>query len=95
MKSETMNFVLPEITNEDREKFRSYTDGAIQGINLIKSLPERSLFSLVSGRMNQTRRAVLDAMGHNTNGSWITARAAEVLYDRGVIDERKFDSITN
>ena len=83
----------PTITDEDRKKYPSYTDGSIIGIKLLESLSEKQLLSLTTGRTNKTRIAVLEVMGQNTNPSWITCQAASCLYDRDLIDEQEFGAL--
>lgn len=39
--------------------------------------------------------AVVAATGPRTNPTWITAQAAEVAYERELIDERELDQLTD
>lgn len=88
-----MTLTAPTITEEDRRKYPSYTDGAIIGKKLIESLSDENLKSLTTGRDNKVRKAVLEIMGENTNPSWITCSAASFLYDRDLIDGKELDRI--
>ena len=82
------------ITAEDRKKYQYYTDGAILGIKLIGGLDDQVLFKLTE-RDEKILSAVITLMGEKTNSNWVVARAAEELYDRELIDERKLDQITD
>ncbi len=80
------------ITEEDKKEFRSYTDSAIVGIKLIRLQSDDCLFDLLKSA--KRRKPLERAIGPDTNPTWVTARIAETLYDRGTIDETEFDRLT-
>jgi len=84
--------LTPIITDDDRKDYQSYTDGAIFGIKIVKSLSDDELMRTLKDKaMHETVRA---AIGTDTNPSWLTSRVAEELYYRGVIDCKQMDFIS-
>lgn len=77
---------------ERNGEFKYYTFSAIYGIKLIQTFSDDVLFKLMEEKEPEFT-AVSRQIGPKTNPSWITTRAAETLYERGVIDERKLDDI--
>lgn len=82
------------ITAEDRIKYPSHTDSAILGIKLIGGLDDKVLLAIMDDDNNDYFVAIRTLMGTDTNPNWITARVAEELYDRDLIDEQRLDELT-
>jgi len=84
------------ITAEDKIKYPNHADGAILGIKLIGGLDDEVLL-LVANKDESWEdyfEAINFLMGSGTNPNWITARVAEELYDRDLIDEQRLDELT-
>jgi hypothetical protein len=89
-----MTFPKVRITAAERTgKYRSYTLSAIYGIKLIEALSDDVLLKVIEEEATPEFTAVSQRIGPNTNPSWVTARAAETLYFRGVIDAAQMDHI--
>ncbi len=82
-----------KITNEDRDRFPHHTDSAILGIKVIERLSDEHLFQISEGDGIKLQGLKL-LIGEDKNPRWILARVAEQLYDRDLIDEQRFDRLT-
>lgn len=80
-----------EITSEDRSEFCSYTDDTIIGIKTIRAIPDEQLKALPDDKAELERLRTY--LGEETNPSWVLARVAEELYNRGLIDTVEFDKL--
>jgi hypothetical protein len=76
---------------------RSYTPGSLHGVVYARTMSDVDLLATARDAacapQTDAFRALLAAMGPATNPSWITARAAETAYERGLIDEQELDWI--
>ena len=89
-----MKFPFPRVfisAADQTGRFRSYTFCTIYGTKLIELLPDYYLFEVINDGPELTELA--RQIGPKTNPLWVTARAAETLYLRGVIDECRFKAI--
>lgn len=85
-----MKFALPAVSPADRAKYQYYTDGSIQGVLLINSLPKRLVMRAMRGTKNNVFKAIMEAMGADTNPNWIIGQCVERAYYEGWIDEAEF-----
>lgn len=81
-----------EITEQDRARFPYHTDNAILGIKLIESLDSSALQRALGG--GDDLESIRVQIGKNTNPNWVIARVADVLYNRGEMNEQEYDWIT-
>jgi hypothetical protein len=64
----------------------------------LRTLPDVAVLSAARSTTDLTfrsdsLRSMLEHLG-DVNPSWVTARCAEVAYERGLIDEVDFDQLT-
>jgi hypothetical protein len=90
------------VTAADRLKYRSYTDGSIFGIKVIKALPT-DLLQMAKVQGSNAHEALRRAIGEHyrddeedtINPSWVTEQVAEELcFGRCVIELEEFDALT-
>lgn len=91
-----------EVTPEDRQEYRSYTDAAIQGIKFVGSIPSERLLKAATfdskGRFDHNNPVFLEILADfcsSTNPSWVASQIAQALYMRDDIDAEMLDRLTN
>ncbi len=90
-----------EVTPEDRQRYRNYTDGSIQGIKFVESIPSERLLKAATfdsdGYFDHDNLIFIEILADfdpKTNPSWLASRIAETLYMREEIDVEKFDRLS-
>jgi len=88
------------LTPQDYIEFPNYTDEAILGTKLIRSLRDEVLLKLVENPQSvewvRTGAAfylfsLQCLVGEKTNPNWIMMRVADEAYERGLITESQWD----
>lgn len=76
------------------DEFQFHTPESKTGILFIRALEDDDVVAAAWDRDSVGYQVILNQLGEDTNLSWITARAAEVAYDRGLIDETEFNYLS-
>lgn len=74
---------------------RGYTIGAINLIMFIRSLSDTSVLAAARRPACGTATRIAEQSSTYTNPNWISAACAKEAYDRGLIDERELDHLTD
>lgn len=87
------------ITQEDRKRFPHHTDGAILGYKLIGGLSDAALQlwlddSRASRPIFQALLTLLTAGGKTVNPRWVSARLADEVYGRELIDACEYKRLS-
>lgn len=77
------------------DEFAHCTPGAKSGILALRALPDETVLAIARDADSPEFAEFLDQMGPESNKSWITARAADTAYDRGLIDHVTYDLLTS
>ena len=72
------------------DEFSHHTQEAKEGILRLRSLSDENLLAVMDGGTPMFA-SILTLMGEDTNRSWITSQAAEIAYQRDLIDEVTLD----
>lgn len=75
------------------DEFAHCTPKTKSGILAMRALPDDTVLAIARDSDGPEFAEFADQMGPGTNRSWITARAADTAYDRGLIDEVTYDSL--
>ena len=75
------------------DEFAYCTPEAKSGILAMRALPDQTVLAIARDTASPEFAEFADQMGPGTNRSWITARAADTAYDRGLIDEIAYDAL--
>jgi hypothetical protein len=73
------------------DEFAHCTPQTKSGILAMRALPDETVLAIARDNGSPEFAEFLAQIGSDTNRSWITARAADTAYDRGLIDEVTYD----
>lgn len=95
MANDQLNLSPVSLTEEERASFDYRLMDNDAGRCALKLVRQQSSAALERMLNDEAMREQLRlALGPRTNPSWVEARIASELYDRGVIDEQQFDALT-
>lgn len=77
------------------DEFAHCTPETKSGILAMRALPDETVLAIARDADSPEFAVFLDQMGPGTNRSWITARAADAAYDRGLIDHVTYDLLVS
>lgn len=75
------------------DEFAHCTPETKSGILAMRALPDQTVLAIAHDTDSPEFAVFADQMGPGTNPSWITARAADTAYDRGLVDEVAYDRL--
>lgn len=81
------------------DEFRFHTPDSKAGILFIRAMEDEDVLAAAREQdpwkpTSMGFQIVMDRMGEDANPLWITGRAAEEAYERGLLDEVEFDYLT-